>query len=1286
VTNTFITNGWSTATNATLTLSGTSSSADKKKIALGAGGNSLTYYARFTATDADVDRANDWRSVAYQTTNTVYDEDSKPPARGYKYGGPLGIYVDGSLTKAISSGNTREYRINDEQLQSLGAGAITVKINLYDYSGWTIPTLSYSNDPAGLISTNGWLTSLHTDDVDTTNNPDAEMEWTLSSSKAQEFFNDYESVTNQFRVVSTWDKDDDRQDGIGDNVDNLELAQSRLGYLMFIDNDVGQPKLQSSWSGSRTNWNVPKIYLGMPGDSAHSNLLINGDIVLADTNSNAVLTDFTNRVYDSQLAEVSASSPLVVVLPAYDTGGGGQGRTIKGLFRGTNLTVSSTNGGAHVYTNTWLSMGTVVVQNVSSYREDLSSPQSHTKIAAQFPTSTWAFTSFSYTEIGSWLPSGAISSNQAMSVTLYDADDNRPNDQLDRDTPFGVLMTLDNDTVAPTMPTNIKVNGEVFTGTLTRANAPWTNQPSFRVSFKPSVDGAPAGTDLNKSGLGEHRVATTKSDIGPDLGTPIAVPSVNSLANYGFESGSTNWTLVGAVVTNTEAYEGLYSVQMTNTSAAQTISLNNTNSYTPRITVHGVQYMGSITGKLTVAGLDSSGTPVGGETYDVNIVGTAGQWTEGSSNATSLATTVDQIQVTLYGVGYWDDVQIQIELLDAGVPVDEVSSYFSTTAQGLITNYLFAVDRDNNRPDDRMASSASGDSYIPSFGTAYDITPPTPVPLPADAASTDTVDDPTTQFDIDWSTTGVGPDDEASTNYPAGYSGTDVLAPWQTYKVYYGTFDSTEVPPGDPGHGSGSAYIYTNFIATGTYTNWPAVTSTNEITDPSASGTNYLALTNLSNARIRLYDLDYDEDYAMVVVGVDKAGNEGSANPSSWATNNTIRFAVTQGVMRSRAVVEDAFPTNNNLRAGDKESAALYWIAAGPTNASGGYTQVNKEYDLIYWNASSFDESSNNTWEKIGTVQSNWFTDAEGQDYGRGTLRFYRASYKDRWQRTNAVTGQAQRPLASEDVYAMHNVVLSEGFNFVGLHGLPFTNTFEAVFGTDTNVWPAAASAAAGATRIDFFQSGVSAPVDDTYFLGTDGNWYATNGVSVTTNLQTSNFFTRGFSITLPSPIPANLVTTNATDKNTGSNLTALVWHPVLKVPTNGPMGNAGFSQEISTGAAGRPATNVYNIVALNLPVSVHPSEMQLIESGFVKGATNVSDQIYTFDTTTKGVRSSSTIFCDTNSTWRFVTGGGLVPSGYFKPNDVVVIVSKNGGLGNSWTWTYNPTNFYTLPTRWMGN
>jgi hypothetical protein len=248
-----------------------------------------------------VDRDGDWRSVAYMTTNVVFDEDVAKPTRGYLYGGPLGVYVDGALTRAVGSGNNREYRINDEQLQTASATSIAVKVNLYDFSGWTVPTLGFSNSVAGAMSTNGWLTSVHTDDVNTTNLTDAAMEWRLSQAQANTLFGSYESVTNEFRVVSVWDKDDDRQDAGGNNVDALELSGSRLGYLTFLDNDVGQANVQSNWSASRANARAA-CFLGCGRCRPQQSLTASA------TRPEHRAVRPTNRVYDSR-CQGSAAAP-----------------------------------------------------------------------------------------------------------------------------------------------------------------------------------------------------------------------------------------------------------------------------------------------------------------------------------------------------------------------------------------------------------------------------------------------------------------------------------------------------------------------------------------------------------------------------------------------------------------------------------------------------------------------------------------------------------------------------------------------------------------------------------------------------------------------------------------------------------------------------------------------------------------------------------------------------------------------------------------------------------------
>jgi SdrD B-like domain len=412
-------------------------------------------------------------------------------------------------------------------------------------------------------------------------------------------------------------------------------------------------------------------------------------------------------------------------------------------------------------------------------------------------------------------------------------------------------------------------------------------------------------------------------------------------------------------------------------------------------------------------------------------------------------------------------------------------------------------------------------------------------------------------------------------------------------------------------------------------------------------------------------------------------------------TNVTYTLGITYAVVpvvsliRGETISSDAakiaFPDASSLSESNpcKKASALYWSAS--TNAQGGYTEVEQDYDLISWDAGGFQESSNNQWKLLGTTRTNWFVDNGGLSQSRGQLRFYRASNKGRWKRTNTL-GQVQRPVASEEVYTVHNVVLSGGQNFVALHGAPTVNTFQGVFG-GLERFPGGPSGlpASGATFVEFYTAGVTALTESQYYLNTSGQWILVGGGEVTSVPQEADFFTRGFSITLPDPLPTNYVQTTALDINQedeGGNplqVPAMVWSPIVQVPTNG------YSQTIHTGSkVGRVSTVVYNLAALRFPVSAHPDEMRLLESGFVNGVCGRSDEIYTMNTATKSVLSGSTIYCDASGTWRMMKDDSLVPAGYFKPNDVIVIVSRNGGIGNSWTWTYDPDHFYDLPTRWM--
>lgn len=866
------------------------------------------------------------------------------------------------------------------------------------------------------------------------------------------------------------------------------------------------------------------------------------------------------------------------------------------------------------------------------------------------------------------------------------------------------FAALDNDIMLPTSLGNVRVNEETVPDEVPdRLEVVWTNAPDFVVTFDPLASDQDPGYAIpaiqrDVRGIGEYRVSPEPVNVLSASnrgvrGFPFPVVTTNgALANYGFEmlTDGGDWHMNGTCAYQTKAlapelvYEGTNSLcQSVGGVAYQTFEFRNASATVPQVSFAG--WHRGEAGRVEIAAYATNDLEHPTQTLVVPVAA-ATNWTAfaepmqdlGGGDTEFLRVTV----ATDAGPSYWDSLHFAV---DIGTNRSSMRFRAGPENQGLVPQYIYAVDADYNRGGDRLGGLTKF-FYIP-----FDMTPPAPVAMPAGGfgATTEGVDDPTSQFDLLWSTNGLGPDNPESLLHPTKQAGdVDLLSRWHSYRIYYGTYDSQAVPPGDDPY-STSGYVYRNFIENGAYRAWPFVEPDSPIADPAAPAyqADYKALTNMGTTRIRLYDLDYDQEYVVVVVGLDKAGNVGDVAVQSWATNNTIRFALIRGETIDKSVARAAFPAARLDNSNAPVAAALRWIASGPTNANGEYTSVSKEYDLISWDAIRFQESTNNRWQLVDTVRSNWFVDDGGLAKTRGQMRFYRASYKNRWRTTNEI-GLAQRPMASEEVYAVHNVVLSGGPNFVALHGVPYANTLEGVFGGLEN-FPGGESALpeAGSTRVEFYSAGTNALASDQYWLNTSGRWIQMGGEDVTTNVQSPDFFSRGFSITLPDPLPEAYATTTALDYNQLDTngqpvvVAAMVWSPIAQVPTNG------FSQTIATGTRStRPATLVYNVAVLRLPVAAHPSEMNLLESGFVNGRRGVGDEIYTLNTATKDVLGGTTLYCDEEGVWRFVGTDTLVPWGYFMPNDVIVIVSRNWVGNGSWTWTYHPASFYDLPSRWMGN
>ena len=1259
--------------------------------------------------DYDHDRNGDARAATVTDAFWLYDNDEAAPQTGSQFGGPFGVKVNGTLLptkQRINSGTASVWALSDHSIAeaagSTSGSKLGFALDYYDFSGWRVTGLQFRKlNPAtgaeagtttvlsgGTVSAAGTLASGYSRDAANTrdegdaNVPSATVGWEQAvmdfyALHATEFASDA-IVTNAVWADVT-DLDNDR---VGDT---LATGLAHVGNFRVMDQDVSAPHYRnastSKFKGILVATNVADGATLQDLDSAdYGHYALGGSL----SAHNGALDDIATRaftIYDGELREVSASKQFAVTADLVDPSDRTSGRSNTGLKRGTAATegASSALAASITLTNTYLTWetaatnGTVVSNALAHYQSPASgwsSSDGQTKMAASVSFTTWTWDGFSFDDVGNLLPGGQDYRDLWLRIHAYDADADRQEDQKYAQLAGPKITVRDNDTKRPNPPAGVEVNGTLVPDetTIDRDTAPWTNNLSqVRVRFTAATDQEPTGFDTKKSGVARYQLAPEEATI-----------------------------------------------TQTSTNAGKRIT-----------------------------------TSVDGDKLKANLG----------------AVTMDQ------GFGKYQ---------------------------------LFAVDGDDDRPGDGLASTAAD---VP---LAYDYTKPTPFEVYG--ASTETVDDPTTQMKLTWNSTDVGPDnnrkdtsggeeydDEGYEAIPAEVirkatvddkrQAYDILSPWETYKVYYRTYDG-ETAEAHPGYLTPELYVWKTLVEGETFEGeeWKSVTKDTPIADTTAA-TDYDGMGTAGTADVTLYDLDFDQHYLFVVVGVDKAGNEGLVTEDSWATNNTIKFAVTQGVVKATASIDTmvtAAGAGSQIQHPDlsetapKRGAVLYWKASENKTTHA----VNKEYDLIFRDATSFTEDgTERNWAMAtsgsgdgmnsGTSQANWNYQT---DTGLGSprrLRFYRASYHNRWLDavTNGAIVKEQTPLASEEVYSMNNIVLSEGWNYVSLQGVPYTNTFRAVFGTDPEIWPASGATAAdpkGTARVEFYTSGTNAIIREWYYFGTsgaNGAWYmgdtepaldvtdlmpATNsagarvwlrsetvGDTVTWyNAQTSEavavplfdagFFARPFGLVMPDCDESDddnwWVTGNGihadyegAKASASKSVKAMLWHPILQVPTNG-VSDGVFSQKIDGTA------NYYNLLSLNLPVAVHPSKLGLVtkdaegnDTGFktVSGDQSwLGDHLYVVDTETKEVRGESMLYCSAEEvvpetdeeeddavvpeagegeepppkewkyTWKFVKNNRSVPNGFIKPNDMIVLISVGG---EDWTWEYTPDQFYDLPTRHMG-
>jgi hypothetical protein len=1181
------------------------------------------YRLETTLHDYDTDRAGDALGASAVTNFWLYDDDQDEPKWGSKYGGPLGVFLNEAIvpqawrtgideTTNDNSRLNQRWPIVDSELTALAPGdPVKFALSFYDYSGWWVSNLTLGAKTLvanGAVSAAGWTAPAENDGA--ADSPGAMSYWTIGAKdlydEYKESFDDTSSDTGEEMKALVWDKDRDRADDAMSFDDRG--APKRVGYVWFTDQDVTAPAWGTQaapYSGIMISTNLPNTaagYAAMLAQTAESAPYAvggwtNNTLTEADWKTPNFARSYV--IYDGELhTNVASSSQFVITANINDPADGYRAHKAAGLQRGSTLT-----------------------NKLAMWGDDPASPAdaanvfiiTNTYVVLTNASAGTALTNAAYNSVFSEPVSKTRVALQA-GHTSWTWSNFHTND-------IGLMLP------AGETESSVGVVIEAFDADLNRHN----DQKHVTLSG-PTI--------------------TLKDDDTKEPGQPGVV------------------SLTGLVVP-TET--------LVRTNAPWTNNLS------------GVKMsFGAAGDPLKVGDLNASGVA----RYRLAAPGT------------TIAVGVGDVVVP--------DEDVVVETAETRYSDISVPN-LTASQQGWGEYRLFAEDKDDDRPADALAGTWRG---VP---LAYDITLPTKIGSAAGEdyrlkADPDNTDDPTTQFDLTWPIGGVGPDDPADTTHynaiPQKYkdekvSNVEILSPWYSYKIYYGTFSEADVPADDDPSSDTKSYIYTTYVANGAYKSWASVdVSTNAAADPSAPANPYASLgavaetTGLSGKqRVRLYDLDFDQHYAVVIVGVDKAGNEGPAGQWSWATNNTIKFALTQGVVRASSAINQEIGVESGTNTvgmapitgpgAPGKAAVLHWMAAGMkdrvrTNETSGAVTTNLEgnvskyYDLLYRDARSFNELGTEQWKlagadgaNSGVSKTNWNYQA---DAGLGTpnrLRFFRASYHDRWQDavTNAGVVKSQRPLASEEVYSMNNVVLSEGFNWVSLQGVPYTNTFRAVFGTDTGMWPSGGVtptiATNGAVVVQFYKPGKSSEPDDWYFFS-GGEWYSqAGGAPVTDDVQADGFFSRPFSISLPySDDDTNEAWWNGHGDYEGATygskkLKAMLWHPILQVPTN-------MAVTVDRPASGAAAgTRTEKRVELHLPRDVHPDMLNL--TGFAKG-----DGEETRDRLTvvaAGGSTRGTLHCTADGEWQDSTGAAVTATNYIHADDTLVFESVAVEGESDWEW-----------------
>jgi len=459
--------------------------------------------------------------------------------------------------------------------------------------------------------------------------------------------------------------------------------------------------------------------------------------------------------------------------------------------------------------------------------------------------------------------------------------------------------------------------------------------------------------------------------------------------------------------------------------------------------------------------------------------------------------------------------QYRYDHAPANVPSNQTDGTATTTnnaslsasVEGVITGYVFMVDNDNDRANDRARGM-----NVP-YVARIDLTPP--VVITNLALSNDILDvnDDTSEMKVSWS--------PAESEAVAAGRRTDgePLSPWQTYRVYY-TDAETGPTTNDPYVGTSIDYPEMAF-----YTN------------------DYIIMSNLIMGL----------EYRVAVAGVDQAGNIGPL--SDVETKRLNVFNVTQAFVNAEGSVVVQW-----VGLPDRPYDVIYTDASGYSDAINGSWKLAQTVT----GTNFVDIGGTNEGTSLVRLHPKMLPYRTMRFYRVAPVNGWISSS----QRSGAASEQVIVALNSELKYYFTNGA-HYGYNFIGKGMTPMVNTLEEFLGT--NRLPSGASSASASQILLYEPNPQGQPNVTNYWLSTSAGpgWRRSIDNAIVNNapLPATNL---GFSIRVPSSTNLLLVgRVPWTNTPSFSVLTGAFNVISLNLPrptTMGELGDMGLRTNLSRG------------------------------------------------------------------------------------------------------------------------